>query len=196
MRTSDGIRLTEKVGIGLHISDGVLLRPIWAVHKFHDPDGHYYRAARAGKPMTELMQVFSDRFLGVAVAKGNLGLNEGLNALWTLLAGTGETAFDNAHAYIGVGDSATAAAATQTGLQAATNKLYKAMDASYPTYGTLQKATWRSTYADADANWAWNEMTVANGNSDASKNLNRKVQAMGTKVNTVSWTASLEISAS
>jgi hypothetical protein len=126
----------------------------------------------------------------------NLLLNEGINELWPLVCGTGATKFDNTNAYMGVGDSATAADAAQTGLQATTNKLYKAMDTSYPTYGTSQKATWRSTFGSADANWAWNEITVANGNSDASKNLNRKVQSMGTKASGTTWVATLEITLS
>jgi hypothetical protein len=126
----------------------------------------------------------------------NLLLNEGINEVWTLVAGTGGTIFNNANAYIGVGDDATAAVATQTGLIAATNKLYKAMDTSYPTYGSSQKATWRSTYASADANFHWQEITVANGNSDASKNLNRKVQDMGTKASGTTWVATLEITLS
>jgi hypothetical protein len=123
----------------------------------------------------------------------NLALNEGLNALFALLCGGAETAFDNTHANIGVGDSNTAAAATQTGLQATTNKLYKGMETSYPTYGTSQKVTFRSKFGASEANWAWNEITVANGNSDSAKNLNRKVQAMGTKVSPAEWYANLEI---
>jgi hypothetical protein len=123
----------------------------------------------------------------------NLALNEGLNALFTLVCGGAETAFSNANANIGVGDSNTAAAATQTGLQATTNKLYKGMEASYPTYGSSQKLTFRSKFASAEANFTWNEITVANGNSDAAKNLNRKVQPMGTKVSPAEWYANLEI---
>lgn len=126
----------------------------------------------------------------------NLLLNEGINELWTLVGGTGATKFDNGNAYIGVGDSATAAAAAQTGLQAATNKLYKAMEASYPTYGTSQKITFRSSFASGDANFAWNEFTVANGNSDSAKNLNRLVSAQGTKTSGQVWQVDLEVSLS
>ncbi|NVM23926.1 MAG: hypothetical protein HWN68_19375 [Desulfobacterales bacterium] len=123
----------------------------------------------------------------------NCLLNEGINELWTHLCSAGGTKFDNGNAYIGVGDSSDAAVATQTGLQAVTNKLYKAMDETYPTYGSDQKAVWRATFGTADANWAWNEITVANGGSDASKNLNRKVQTMGTKASGTTWTAELTI---
>lgn len=117
----------------------------------------------------------------------NLGLNEGINLLTTLLCGGAGTAFSNANSYIGVGDSATGETAAQTGLQASTNKLYVAVDGSYPTYGTSQQAAWRSTFTGAQANYAWNEFTVANGNSDSATNLNRKVSAQGTKTSGQTW---------
>lgn len=127
----------------------------------------------------------------------NLLLNEGINELFTILCSASSgTKFDNSNAYIGVGDSNTAEAASQTALQASTNKLYVAMDGSYPTYGTDQKATWRSTYTSANGNFAWNEFTVANGNSDSAKNLNRKVSSQGTKQSGQTWEISLEITMS
>ncbi len=126
----------------------------------------------------------------------NLLLNEGINELWKLVCGTGGTQFDSLHAYLGVGDSNAEAAAAQTGLQAEINKLYKAMDDTYPTYGTDQKATWRATFGGSDANFSWNEFTVANGNSDDAKNLNRKVSAQGTKVSGQTWELTLEITLS
>lgn len=123
---------------------------------------------------------------------GNLLLNGGINALLTLVAGTGATKFDSGNAYIGVGDSATAADPTQTGLQAATNKLYKPMQAGYPTYGTLQLTTWQAIFGTTDANWAWNEYIVANS-SGGTVALNRKVQSLGTKTNSFSWVITLVI---
>jgi hypothetical protein len=66
------------------------------------------------------------------------------------------------------------------------------MDGSYPTYGSSQKITHRSTFASGDANFHWQEITVANGNSDASKNMNRKVQDMGTKSSLASTVATQE----
>lgn len=123
---------------------------------------------------------------------GNVLLNEGITALLNLLSGAAETAFNNANSYLGVGDSATAAAATQTGLLAASNKLYKAMEATYPQIAD-QTITWRSVYGSAEANWDWNEFTVASGNSDAADNLNRLVSAQGTKASGQTWTLDLEI---
>lgn len=128
--------------------------------------------------------------------KQNVLLNEGINELFTILCSSGGTKFDNGNAYLAVGDSNTAASAAQTGLQASTNKLYKAMDASYPTYGTSQKATWKSTFGGSDANFAWEEFTVANGSSDSAKNLNRKTSSQGTKVSGQTWELTLEITLS
>ena len=121
-------------------------------------------------------------------------LNEGINALWTLVAGGAETAFSNTDARLGVGDSSTAFNATQTDLQAATNKLYKAMESGYPTYGSTQKITFKSSFGSGDANYAWNEWSVDNG-SAAAKNLNRKVESLGTKASGT-WVLTVEISLS
>jgi hypothetical protein len=179
----------------VRVVDRGLWTPQWSLHKFHEYRGRVYRAAHVkGLPIEYLLDNFE--LIGALRFPGNLLLNEGINELWTLLAGTGGTKFDNTNAYIGVGDSNAAADATQTGLQAATNKLYKAMDASYPTYGSSQKVTHRSTFGSGDANWVWNEITVANGGSDAAKNLNRKVQSMGTKVSGTSWVATQEVTLS
>jgi hypothetical protein len=117
----------------------------------------------------------------------NLLLNEGINAIWTLVCGGSETAYNNANARIGVGDSATAAVATQTGLLGTT--AFKAMDTSYPTYGTSQAVIFKSSFSDSEGNFHWQEWTVDNGNS-ANKNMNRKVEDLGTKT---SGTWSLQV---
>ena len=89
-------------------------------------------------------------------------------------------------------DSDTAAAATQTGLQAATNKAYAAMAATYPQVSN-QTMTFRAVFTELVANYDWREMTVANGNSDSAKNLNRKVSSQGTKASGQIWTLDLAI---
>jgi len=131
----------------------------------------------------------------VTEIEGNLLLNEGIALAWDLIIGAGGTAFNNANAYIGVGDSTTAASASQTGLQASTNKLYRGMQASYPSRSN-QTVTWRAQFGSSDANFAWNEFTVANGNSDAATNLNRVVSAQGTKTSGQTWTVDVAITLS
>lgn len=131
--------------------------------------------------------------------EGNLLVIGGASALWERLIGTGITAFDNTNAYLGVGDSTTAAADTQTDLQAATNKLRKAMDSTYPQHtdstGTSgsKSITFKATFGTSDANFAWQEWAVFNA-STAGRMLNRKVESLGTKTSSATWTLTITLS--
>lgn len=95
------------------------------------------------------------------------------------------TPFSNANSFIGVGDSTTAFSASQTDLQASTNKLRKAMDATYPS-GASNVITFRSTFATTDANFAWQEWGVFNASS-AGTMWSRKVESLGTKTSAQTW---------
>jgi len=95
------------------------------------------------------------------------------------------TFFTNANAHLGSGDSNTAFAAAQTDLQAASNKLRKGMEATYPQR-TDNVITFRSLFGTSDANWAWEEWCVANHVS-AGTMLSRKVETLGTKTSAQSW---------
>ncbi|TET17542.1 MAG: hypothetical protein E3J75_02285 [Dehalococcoidia bacterium] len=131
----------------------------------------------------------------VIEGEGNCLLNSGIDEIWDLVTGAVSGAdhiFDNTHAQIGVGDSNTAAEATQTDLQAVTNKTYKAMEAGYPT-STSQKATFKSSFGSSEANYAWEEWVVKQSTSAIC--LNRKVESLGTK-STGTWTLEVEISLS
>lgn len=123
---------------------------------------------------------------------GNVLLNAGITLLLNLLIGAGGTDYGNANAYIGVGDDNTAASASQTALQAASNKTWKAMETSYPAVSG-QTVTFRSVFASGDANYAWKEFTVVNASSDSGTNLNRKVSDQGTKVSGQVWTVDVAI---
>lgn len=130
--------------------------------------------------------------------EGNLGMYGGASCLFQCLIGNGTgtaaqtlTYFNNGNAYIGVGDSSTAAAATQTDLQAATNKTRKGQEATYPqhTDGTTSGSatiTYKSVFGSSDANWAWNEWGIFNGSSGG-RMLNRKVASLGTKSAGTTW---------
>ena len=129
---------------------------------------------------------------------GNLLVYGGASALWQRLIGTGVTAFDNTNAYIGVGDSSTAAAATQTDLQAVTNKHREAMDATYPQHtdgtGSSSNAqiTYKSTFETGDANFTWSEWGIFNA-STSGRMLNRKVFSGGTKTSSDTWSLTITI---
>ncbi len=136
--------------------------------------------------------------------EGNLLVIGGVSALWQFLIGNPAalTAFNNANAHLGVGNSSTAAADTQTDLQgvvAGVDKFRKAMDATYPQHTDSTGAagskslTLRSTFGTADANITWAEWGVFNASS-AGRMLNRKVEALGTKTNTATWVLTVTLS--
>jgi hypothetical protein len=104
--------------------------------------------------------------------------------------GEAVTSFNNANAFIGVGDSSTAVTVTQTDLQAATNKLRKGQDATYPQRAA-NVLTFRSTFGSAEANFAWLEWGIFNASSGGVM-LNRKVESLGTKT-TGTWTITCTI---
>ena len=107
------------------------------------------------------------------------------------LVGEAFTAFNNANARIGVGDSTTAFAAAQTDLQAPANKLRKAVDATYPQRAA-NVLTFRATFGTAEANFAWNEWGVFNA-AAAGQMLNRKVEALGTKTSAQTWQLTVDL---
>lgn len=158
------------------IRDFIRPRPVWTITKFMDDD-----AVARGEHYEKV------------VIEGNLLLNEGITEFLALLAGTGGTAFSNSNARLGVGDSTTAAGATQTALQAATNKLYKTMEAGYPQVSN-QSVVFRAVFGSAEANFAWEEFSVMNGADEGTaKNLNRKVSSQGTKASGQTWQLDLTI---
>jgi hypothetical protein len=139
----------------------------------------------------------------------------GASIQWETLFGNGNTTagdakgfYSNANARLSVGDSSTAFADTQTELQAATNRLRKAMDATYPLHtdstGTAgsKSIDFRSTFATADANWAWNEWAIFNGPgtggppTTGGRMLNRAAGAglLGTKTSAATWVLTATLS--
>ncbi|AMM44857.1 hypothetical protein SP15_058 [Bacillus phage SP-15] len=129
--------------------------------------------------------------------KGNALLSEGINLLWTLVCGGSGTPFDATAAHIGVGNDQTPVDKGQTGLLGI-SKLYKAMDAGYPQYGSNDKVVFKATFGGTEANFQWHEWTVANGDGTADDsaviNLNRKVEPMGEKYAGSTWVITVEIS--
>lgn len=121
---------------------------------------------------------------------GNLLMTQGANDLWTALttaAGLGSgSAYTNANSAIGVGDSTTVEAVGQTDLQAATNKVRVAMNATYPIVST-NTCQFQSTFGTGTGNFQWQEWGIFN-NVSGGHMLNRKVQNNGTKASGSTWT--------
>lgn len=120
----------------------------------------------------------------------NVFLNSGINAIWTAVCGGTFTAFNSTNARIGVGDSDTAASATQTDLQG-TNKTYKGMDSGYPSYGSDQKVVFKATFGSDDANYAWKEFVIKNNSSGIC--IDRKVSSQGTKASGQTWVPTITL---
>jgi hypothetical protein len=156
----------------------------YTVSKYTEDIGSFH-----GKP-EEFQAVFSP--YEVQNGQGNCLLNSGIDEIWDLVCGDSANHFNNSGAQIGVGDSTTAAAATQTDLQAATNKTYKGMDTGYPA-SSSQKATFKASFGASEANYAWNEWVVKQ--SASGKCLNRKVESLGTKSGGT-WVLQVEITLS
>lgn len=176
-------------------TDALVWKAKWRVEKrYGDWTGDQIDSGQAPEPYE------------VIERSGNLLMYGGASCLWQCLIGNGTatagqslTYFNNAQAAIGVGDSSTAAAATQTDLQAATNKVKVAMDSTYPqhTDATTSGAAsiiFRSTFGTSVANWAWNEWVVGNSTTAATgRILNRKVESLGTKASGSTWTLTVTL---
>lgn len=154
----DGVSIKQK----RLVLEKIFEKAVWKIRKFaNDAD---YKAGR---------------FFEEVSFDGNLLVNEGINEMWKLVCGTGGTQYNNSNARLIVGTGTGTADPSDTEATF-TNGVKKAMDTSYPTYGTNQKATWKATYGPNDANQAWNEFGVLNA-ATSGKLMNRKVSAQGTK---------------
>lgn len=120
----------------------------------------------------------------------NCLLNGGITAMWNLMAGLSADHYSEAAAAIGIGSTATAASAAQTNLLDA-SAVWKAMDAGYPTVAN-QTITFSGTFADGQAEFAWQECAVRNGNATPVV-MNRVVSSKGTKGAGEEWVARLQI---
>jgi hypothetical protein len=177
------------------INEGLHFKTEWEIIKFKDPNNEIARLMQAGLPKHIALRRFKDRLIGIETIQENLGLNEGIQALLELITGISTpTKWDNANARLGVGNSTTAAQATDTGLLGA-SKTFKGMDAGYPQRSN-QTLEWRATFGSAEGNHAWEEYTVVNAADDTGQNLNRKVESKGTKASGESWVLSLKITCS
>lgn len=161
------------VGAGIGVIECAKWKPRWRIEKYHG-------------------DVKPENLYAIEEFDGNLLLNSGINALLNLLIGSG-TAFNNTNARIGVGDSSTAASASQTDLQASTNKAYAAMDATYPQVSG-QTVTFRATFGSGVAAFAWNEFVIKNNATGVC--LNRKVEAHGSKASADTWVVQVQITIS
>ncbi len=125
----------------------------------------------------------------------NLMLNEGIDEIFDLVSETNATDYyTNALARVGVGNSSTAAAATDTALIGGSTA-FVAQEGGFPNLGTAQRIDFKGSFASGIAEFAWEEFTVDNGSSP-NANLQRLVSAKGTKSSGETWTAEIQITGS
>lgn len=168
----------------------------WTVKKYHDAATEEETVGR--EPDEIVRKPFNLLMFG-----GASNLWECLIGNGTITAGQALTYFSNAQAAIGVGDSTTAAVATQTDLQASSNKLRVAMSATYPqhTDGVIVGAAtivFQGAFSSGQANYAWNEVALFNSTSaGVGRMLNRLAPGggYGTKSSGL-WTLSLSVTLS
>lgn len=190
----DNSQMTEQHSIRVQNEQGdkVMWRAKWKVEKrMGNWTGEQVIKGLAPLPYEVLQQ------------EGNLLMYGGASCLWECLIGNGTAGagnlqfFANGNAAIGVGDSADPEAATQTDLQAATNKLRLGMDGTYPQHSDATTSgaasiKFQSTFGSAQANFTWAEFGVFNA-TVGQRMLNRKVSAMGVKSSGATWTLLLTL---
>ncbi len=138
----------------------------------------------------------------------NLITNLGAQALWRIFVGLGTSSapsstnrasfFSSTNAYIGVGDGTTATSVNDTNLTG-TNKFFKAMDSGYPQAPSFDPAGSRqvlfmATFDTTEANFAWNEVGLANANLNTNANgilFNRARVTWGTKTSSETWAVTI-----
>lgn len=186
-------------------NDGIKWTPHVRIEKYSPADVEEIARELGYEPTGAELKSFGADPYAITEVEGNNLVTGGLGNLTNLLTGSGNT-FTQAKGITAVGDSTTSFAASQTDLQAASNKYYMSIDASpgvtrtttTVTNDTVQAV---STFGTSVANFAWNEWcwgyvttgtVTANGTSLATCGtgaaiINRKVASMGTKASGASW---------
>jgi hypothetical protein len=178
---SSTLEKSDSLFAGADFHDPACWRIQWKLKKFAEAQTH---DETIGKEPDEIISY-----------KGNLLMYGGVSCIWESLIGnatttTGQnlTFFNNSNAAVGVGDSTTAPVATQTDLQASTNKTRVGMVASYPqhTDGVVSgsasitfQASFPATGGTA-ANYTWNEVGIFNSSTGGTgRMLNRLAPSGG-----------------
>lgn len=139
----------------------------------------------------------------VSEVEANLLTTAGLTRITSLIIAGGGQGATNTAARLGLGNGAGGAVVGDTDLGAtagAANRWFQIMDATYPQVAA-GVITFRSTFASADGNFAWNEWAIDIGTPTVTSSavvaaclLNHKTSiAQGTKASGQSWVATATI---
>jgi hypothetical protein len=213
---NDVARAHDGIGVGVvaSLSEGFRARTVWTIDKW-DEDATRWVRRRSGllNPVAAVFEALKVRPYATAEVVGNLLTTTGLNRLTSLAIAGGGQGMTNTATRIGVGNGTVSAGGGSvpavvgdTDLAAAAgsaNRWFQIMDATFPqqSNGVL---TYKSTFASADGNFAWNEFgidigtpTVSSANTVNAVLFNHKTSiAQGTKASGQSWAATASITIS
>lgn len=164
-----------KAGAVLAVREHCRLKVHWTIRKYRNE--FEYRSKMAPYEILEYDH--------------NVQLQAGITNLLNIAVGIAATAW-NSTAYLAVGTSTVAASASQSGMQATGTASASAQLTGAPTV-SAQTATFVASFASNVANFAWNEIGLANS---ANTFWDRLQTTMGTKASPAVWTATLTISLS
>ena len=180
----------------MNTADGIRWTPTATVEKYSPIQVDYVRD-RSGLavPDGDTLRRFAAPYETIKV-DDNLLTTAGLNRITSVLIGTSTGTLDATRVRLGVGDSSTAAAVGDTTL--GSSQYFRVMDATYPQQAN-GVITFKASYGDSDANFAWNcwgvdlgTATVTSGSSVNTPLVNRKVSSLGTK-STGTWVLTVTI---
>lgn len=193
------------IGVGAEIPLRDLCRAhtIWTVERWDEEATKWLTRVISIPPTGEDFHQFKIKPYNSSIVVGNLITNNGWTRLMNLLTAQGGTqALTSTATRIGVGNSNTAEAYTDTDLGAAAgsaNRWFQTVSGS----GTLGTRTlsFSASFGTADGNFAWNEFgidvgtpTVSSGNTVNALLFNHKAGiAQGTKASGQTWTATATI---
>lgn len=125
--------------------------------------------------------------------EGNALSYGGSSAVWEMLMGRSFTPYNNANAYIGVGNGGAAPDPNQTDLQGATT-IRKEMESGYPLHfpGNNEAAAsiiFRAVFGPGEAEFGWKEVGLFNA-AASGRMFNRRVRDLGTKPTGRTWQVS------
>jgi hypothetical protein len=200
-------RASDNIGVGVTgaVRDAGLGTTLWRVDRWDEEQTewagiHLGGGSRIMQPSAEDFRALGIRPYRSTELVGNLITNAGWTRLMNLLTNQGATqALDATHARIGVGNSNTAEAYTDTDLGAAAgsaNRWFQLVSGA-GSLGTRTLA-FSASFGTADGNFAWNEFGLdfgtASGNTVTAPLFNHKAGiAQGTKASGQTWTATATI---
>lgn len=191
---------SASVNAQVPLSDSIHATTMWTIRRY-DSDAALWMAERGvAEPQPSDFNLFHVRPYSVTEIVGNLITNAGWTRLMNLLTNQGATqALDATHARIGVGNSNTAEAYTDTDLGASAgsaNRWFQLVSGA-GSLGTRTLA-FSGSFGSSDGNFAWNEFGLdfgtASGNTVTAPLFNHKAGiAQGTKAAGQVWTATATI---